>query len=320
MLFASALAQGTPSGEYGSLSLGSSVEGTLAGIAGQESVVYHTYTVTIPTGSGPVTVRIDGFGSDIDIALKFGAPILDYDDVDHLDVSEEPNPSYTITAPPAGILYVDVMNLLPMAARYRLSVTAAGAMSKAPAPAGASPSGGKGAAAAPVPNDPVVVQGSYGTLTQDNALAFIEALEFSLSQAGYTQAFTEQDVQQMLYAIAQNYPTLAPYEQAALAQAREVWTRVQANWATASMADKEEFVLGVFVLAFGEEAVREAVGGGAPAAAGGGTCDTIDACMSTYAPEAYQDSVNAQSCWSAAGCESYDPEFNSFEYESYDGY
>ncbi len=76
----------------------------------------------------------------------------------------------------------------------------------------------------------------------------------------------------------------------------------------------EEFVLGISLLAFGEEAVQQAIGGGAGAAGGGGgsaggggTCATIDDCMSTYAPEAYQDTVNAQGCWAAAGCSDYDP-------------
>ena len=432
-LFMAASAQGTPSGEYGALSVDGSAEGTLAPVLGDEVVVYHTYVITIPPGSGPVTVSVEGFGSDIDLALKLGSPILDYGDVDHLDVSEEPNPSHTFTSPPAGPLYVDVLNLLPAPARYRLSVvseapaawpdtvattptnplvagadplvgtfggdglrvrlagsagvyegelTLAGASYpfEASADAGrlegtfysagtafafsatldgdtltltsggstyvtlrehhdvgpANPLTGTGSPAptdpapatpaATSPRDAVLAQGSAATLTQDNALAFIEALEFALAQVGYVYTVTELERRQLLEAIAQNYATLPPADQAVLAQAREIWTRVHANWAAAGEPERTEFVLGVFTLAFGEEAVQQAVGTGPAQAARGGSaepgmaCGSIDDCMSRYTPEAYQDMVNAQGCWASAGCESYDPADNSFTYESYDGY
>ena len=52
-LVTSVAAQGAPSGEHGSLALGGSVEATLAPVQGEELVVYHTYVVTIPPGSGP---------------------------------------------------------------------------------------------------------------------------------------------------------------------------------------------------------------------------------------------------------------------------
>jgi hypothetical protein len=424
MVAATAASQGSPSGEYGDLALGESVEGTLAAIQGDEVLVYHTYVVEIPAGSGPVTVSVEGFGSDIDLALKLGAPILTYEDVDYIDVSEDPNPSHTLAAPPAGPLYVDVMNLLPAPASYRLSVTAA-ATDGAPrgpaatgvnplAPGGGDPllgtfegdglrvtvrsrpggyegeltlggqayayeaggeagqlvgvfvaggntfafsatlagdvltveSGGAryrtrrmgdapeeprnplggGAGSGSTPDDPVLARGAHATLTRDNADAFIDALAFSLAQAGYQEAVSEADRRAMLEALAGNFPSLGAAEQAILSQAREVWARVQAHWPSASAAEREEFVIGVFVLAFGEEAVRQAIGGGpggtrAGGGAGGGpaSCGTIDECMSTYAPEAYQDTINAQGCWAAAGCESYDPEFNTFTYDSYDG-
>ncbi len=438
----SASAQGTPSGEYGSLPLGGSVEGTLAPIVGDEVVVYHTYVVTVPAGTRSVTVSVEGLGSDIDLALKLGAPIVDFGDVDHLDLSEEPNPSHTFVSPPAGPLYVDVLNLLPSPARYRLSVVAddPAAATSAPAASAANPlastsdpltgtfegdgllvrldggvgayegvltlagqsypfeaSGGDGylegtffsggssfafsarlagdtltltsggttyltvrasqetgpanplagagaaspavstpaapaapatraAPAAPPAHDPVLAQGPAATLTQDNALALIEALEFSLAQVGYVYTVSELERQQLLQAIAQNYATLAPAEQTVLAQAREIWTRVQNNWAAAGEDERSEFVLGVFTLAFGEEAVQQAVATSpSPGSAGGGGgtglgCDSVDACMSRYTPDAYQDMVNAQGCWAAAGCESYAPVDNSFTYESYDNY
>jgi hypothetical protein len=424
LALAVAHAQGAGSGEYGELPLGGSVEGTIAGVVGDETVVFHTYTVRIPAGTAAVTVTVEGFGSDLDVAVNVGRPIVDYESVDHLDVSDDPDPVFRLEAPPAGPLYIDVLNLLPDAASYRLTVTAGegvaaatpGANPLAPggnplAPAAADPlvgtfegdglrvtvtgssgayrgelelggqafpfeaSGGNGrlegsfasagssypfsatladdvltvesggasyrtrrvdgaptqpagplggGAAAPAADDPVLVQGSHAALTRDNAEAFVEALEFSLQQAGFAARFSDADRRQMLDALAANYGTLGPADQAVLAQAREVWTRVQANWASASPAEQREFVLGVFVLAFGDEAVQQALsagGAGGGGAGGSGGCATIDDCMSSYAdPETYQDTVNAQGCWAAAGCEGYDPVDNSFDYGSYDTY
>ncbi len=428
-------AQGSPSGEYGDVALGGSVEGTLAAVQLGEVVVYHSYVVQIPAGAGPITVSVEGFGSDIDLALKLGAPILTFDDADHLDVSDDPDPSHTLVAPPPGPLYIDVLNLLPAPARYRLRVTESATAGDAPAvaartspsvpgtnplaagnplaPSGDDPlvgtfegdglrvvvrarpggfdgemrlggqayafeataaggemsgsfmaggsayaftatlagdaltveSGGaryqtqrlSGATTAPAnplgragsepaPHDPVLARGAHGTLTRDNAVAFIEALEFSLAQAGYQQAVSEAERREMIEALAAHYAGLGAPEQAILSQAREVWTRVLANWPNASAGERDEFVIGVFVLAFGEDAVRQAIGGasGAPRSGsgpGGGhpSCSTIDECMSTYAPEAYQDTINTQGCWASAGCQSYDPEFNTYTFDSYDG-
>ena len=422
-LAAGTSAQGSPSGDYGTLPLGGSVEGVLAPIATQDGLVYHAYAVSVPRDAGAVTVRVEGFGSDIDLAIKVGAPITDYADVDHLDVSDDPDPSHTLSVPGGGMLYIDVLNLLPATARYRLTVSATaaaatGANPLAPPPAdpfgaradpllgtfegdglrivltggagsytgeiavsgqafpfravggptridgtfisggsefafaaelrgddltlasggatyllqrqGGGPAnplaGGSPAAPSTRAADPVIATGAFGTLTQDNALAFLEALEFSLAQTGYAYAVSPAERQQLLQLLAQNYATLEAHEQAVLAQAREVWTRVQANWGSASVVEREEFVLGVFVLAYGEEAVRQAIGGGSAGARGsnavGGSqglgCTTVDECASRFAPEAYQDTMNAQGCWASAGCTGYDSQFNTFTFDSYD--
>ena len=422
LLVGAAFAQGSPSGEYGEVPLNGQVQGTLAPVAEGELVVYHTYTVEIPAGSGPVTIMLESAGADLDLAVNFGRPILDYEDVDHLDITEEASPIYTLTPTGAGLLYVDVMNLLQQPAGYTLTISASqGAAApgsesnplggvgdqQVPAPepilgsfegdglrvrvaggegtysgelvlggqsyafeatggpaglsgtfsasgasypftaslsgdllvvesgggtyrtqrvgaapaAPANPLGGAASPPAPAGNDAVLVQGSHATLTQDNANAFVEALEFSLQQAGFSGTFTQAERAQILQALAQNYPTLPPSDQAVLAQARDVWTRVQTNWAAATPADQREFVMGVFVLAFGPEAVQQAAQGGGGGAGSGIGCSNIDDCMSSYAdPQTYQDTMNAQGCWAAAGCSDYDPVDNSFSYDSYDGY
>ncbi len=131
---------GDPSGEYGSIAIGQAVSGTIAGIQGEETVVFHTYVVDVPAGSPAVTISVSGNGADLDLAVKSGGPILDYDDVDHLDVSEEPNPVYVIPIPSAGPIYIDVMNLLSNAADYTLTASSG---SGAGTTTGTQPGGGE---------------------------------------------------------------------------------------------------------------------------------------------------------------------------------
>jgi hypothetical protein len=419
-LFGLVLAQGSPSGEYGQVALGQSVSGVMIA-ATQDQIVFHTYVVAVAQGTPSLTISVVGDGADLDLAVKFGSPIVDYNDVDHLDTSEDLNPSYTIANPPAGVIYIDVLNLIAAPAAYQLSVTGAAATPGGQNPLGGAPnpfsptgpagdpfvgsfegdglgvvvqggagqyqgemilggqrfpfvatsggevlqgsfdSGGQpfpftavlqgenlvvesggglyttirvGAAPPPAPtqpvnplggtpnaNDPVIAQGAYGVLTQDNALAFIEALEFSLQQVGYTYAFTDTDRQQLLQALVQSYPQGQPSDQAVLAQARQVWSQVQTNWPAADETSKREFIIGVFVLAFGPEAVQQAMASEGGGGGGGGgpsnlDCSDIDACVAAFSdPETYQDTVNAQSCWAAAGCTDYDPSSNDFYYE-----
>lgn len=449
-----ALAQGEPSGEYGMLELGSSVERHIAGVprGGAEFLTFHTYLVEVPAGVDAVAVAVEGFGHDMDVAVKVGAPIVDYEDVDVLDVEDTLDPQVTVEAPGGTRVYVDVLNLLPAEARYRLTVTAAeggrvlagGDVGGADAvgeadrgeqgagnplagvgSGGANPlapridpfagtfegdglravfeatdggyegtftlggarydlaatadeerltgrfrsggeaftftawfegealviesggaryevravgqaenplageAGGDGPAGAGAPPEgpgPVLSEGAHGTLYEDDARAFLEALEFSLQQVGYAGTFSAEEREQILQATAQAYPTLTPDEQAVLAQARQVWTRVQSNWQQASVAEREQFVMGVFVLAFGEQAMQRAAASAGGAGGGGagasGACSDIDACISQYAdPGTLSDTMNAQSCWAAAGCSGYDPVTNDFSYDSYgDGY
>ncbi len=136
---------GDPSGECDSIVIGQAVSGTIAGIQGEETVVFHTYVVPVPAGTPAVTISVTGNGADLDLAVKSGGPILDYDDVDHLDVSEDPNPVYVIQNPSAGPVYFDVLNLLTSAANYTAQVTIDGAAGANPLGAGAAgnPLGGQ---------------------------------------------------------------------------------------------------------------------------------------------------------------------------------
>jgi len=127
---------------------------------------------------------------------------------------------------------------------------------------------------------------------------------------------TDEELNQYIAAVAQAYPSFTPDEQLALSMSREIWNRVQANWAQAAPADQQEFVIGMLAMWYGDQQVDEWMRGGEGSQ--GGACTDIDACFSQYAsPEAYNDAMNAQSCWAAAGCSGYDPSYNEFTYEDY---
>jgi len=197
----------------------------------------------------------------------------------------------------------------------------------APAAPGAAPGGGAagggalgGARPAPQAGSPVIATGQHASLTQDDAAAFIEALEFVLGQLGYAYTFTPTDRAQALQAIAQSFPTLPQADQVVLSQARSIWERVRVSWAAATPAEQQEFALGVLVLAFGEETVRQWVGTGG-GGGGGGACTTFEDCVGGYVDgDTWTDTFNAQGCWAAAGCEGYDPSTGTFDYGSFGDY
>ena len=174
-------------------------------------------------------------------------------------------------------------------------------------------SGGQAAAANPLasssddPNDPVIARGQYAELTLDNAMAFIEAIEFSLQQLGRQVSYGEAEKKQMLEAIAQSYPQGNKQEQVILARARQIWNNAQANWAQTPLADRREFVTDVLVLAFGEETTRQLI---AEATGGGGGGGGVD--VSGWG-EVSSDISNTTGCWGSNGC-SYDSASNTYEY------
>ena len=118
---------GTPSGEFGALTFGQITSGTIAPVDAEQGFTYHGYVVDVPAGASRVLIAVYAGGIDLDLAVRVGAPIEDYDNVDHLDTTEAPDPSYTVESPPAGPIYIDVLNLLDGAVDYEILVTAEGA-------------------------------------------------------------------------------------------------------------------------------------------------------------------------------------------------
>lgn len=161
-----------------------------------------------------------------------------------------------------------------------------------------------------------IAAGAYGSLTYDDVDALFESLEFALSQVGIAQSFGPQELDQAYAWFAQNYASLSPEEQALFADARTVWTNVQANWPAADQRDRYEFVIGVLSFWYGDEQVRSWLGlpasGGASAGGGGGAFEDW---ASANGLDPYDANTSAaQGCWAAAGCSSYDS-VDGFVYE-----
>jgi hypothetical protein len=169
------------------------------------------------------------------------------------------------------------------------------------------------------PQSKTIAQGQYASLTEDNVFAFIEAFEFALAQAGYDQGFSQAERQQILSAVTQNYPTLKPEEQQAMARMREVWNSLQTNWPTMAIENQQAAVLGIFALAYGEEAVQQYMAqnqNGGQAGENSGGCQTIDDCIYQYgSPSQIQDMNGSTSCWATSGCSYYDSTTNTQYYD-----
>ncbi|MBA2665816.1 MAG: hypothetical protein H0U69_02150, partial [Trueperaceae bacterium] len=161
--------------------------------------------------------------------------------------------------------------------------------------------------------------GPHASLRRDDAVAFIEALEFVLSQLGYPYRFDGAEREEAIELLAQAFPHASHHDQLVLADARTIWERVQVGWSAASEREQREFALGVLILAFGEETVRGWVGatgsGGGATLGGGAGCSTFEECTSRFVDErTWTDTFNSQGCWAAAGCDSYDGSTGSFTF------
>lgn len=157
--------------------------------------------------------------------------------------------------------------------------------------------GGRTVAAQTIdPTDPIVVHGPYATLTRDNALAFHEALQFALAQAGHARAAAEVPSHRVLEELAERYPRASRDDQLALAGWRAIWTAMRMRWSDLSPADQRAFVRAMLVASFGAEAAGKLDG----ASAG----DRVAAADSSGDDDALTPAFDypGSGCWSSAGC------------------
>lgn len=96
--------------------------------------------------------------------------------------------------------------------------------------------------------------------TRDAGLAYLEALEFCLTQIGSPIRFDEPVRVNMLNELNRNFYTLPLDTQVKLSQARAIWNQYKAAWNYLSMEQKTAFAFDVFALAFGAQAASQALG------------------------------------------------------------
>lgn len=168
----------------------------------------------------------------------------------------------------------------------------------------------------------IVARGAHGQLSRADVDAFVDALEFSLRQAGYAQPITDPERAQLADAVIRAFPQQDPETQVVLGDAPRIWGQVQQQWPTASEEDRRAFVGAVLTLAFGEaEPSASASVDSSGAATGGststGACADFDACASKFTDPATQADTNAaMSCWASAGCNGYDAGSDTYSYDT----
>ncbi len=109
------------SNTYGEIAIGDTINNVID--SEQNKTTFHTYTIEVPEGLDLLTIAVNGHGRDIDMSVKSGSAVDNYHQIDYIDTTVGDHPYYTYEQPPAGTIYVDVMNLLTEPIAYTLSVS-----------------------------------------------------------------------------------------------------------------------------------------------------------------------------------------------------
>ena len=110
-----------PTGDYGFIAANRNFSGILEKWDG--TVVKHSFRVVVPRDH-PVVVSLDGFGKDVDLALRSGQAMNGgFDNADFLDKSSKTKLEHKLTSVPEGILYIDVLSYLEEEINYSLKVS-----------------------------------------------------------------------------------------------------------------------------------------------------------------------------------------------------
>ncbi len=100
---------GQPSGRIGGIVLGGSVTGIALAVPESDSLVYHTYVLDVPSGTGGIVLTLNA-SAPVGLAGKFGAEILTYEDVDFTAPLDSPSQRVELDASSAGELWIDVVH------------------------------------------------------------------------------------------------------------------------------------------------------------------------------------------------------------------
>jgi hypothetical protein len=110
------------------------------------------------------------------------------------------------------------------------------------------------------PAGEVLAEGPGGTLTEGGVAAFVEALEFCLSELGRPASLDEATRREIEERFAASFPRLPVDEQRFLANAAEIWGKYRHDWPELGATARREFMLVVLTFAFGPEAAGQALG------------------------------------------------------------
>ncbi len=105
----------------GNLNLNQSINAVLASDINE--AVYHTYQINVPEGQEALTIMVNGQEGDVDLAIKAGSEIVNYNDVDFIDNSGSTVASYSYQSPPSGPIFIDVMNYSAEPVAYVLTTS-----------------------------------------------------------------------------------------------------------------------------------------------------------------------------------------------------
>lgn len=111
----------------------------------------------------------------------------------------------------------------------------------------------------PSQTDPVIVSGASGQLTQKGFNAYMQALEFCLTQVGNPVQFDTNQRIQFRQQMIQAFPSLPAEAQQNLAQAEQLWNQYRQSWETLPVDSKKQFAYDVLSLAYGEQAAAQAL-------------------------------------------------------------
>lgn len=127
----------------------------------------------------------------------------------------------------------------------------------------------------------MLAKGSTASLSRDAAVAYVEALHFSLYQVGENGMVAELPQATVIEALANEFPSFDPETQRELANARAIWTETLDGWASSSPEDQLEFVTEMLGLAgFDTSGLYAAQ----PGASGAGATNGASNSGASYAP------------------------------------
>lgn len=117
-----------------------------------------------------------------------------------------------------------------------------------------------------------LAEGVGGRLTEENAHAYVDALEFIHSEMGQPKVFSHNDRQAIISNLASSFSSFPSDLQRDLSNARSLLTQYQSSWHSIGSEEQRAFAYSVLAIAYGEQSASQALGygqGGSGGSSGG---------------------------------------------------